>query len=955
MLIGSGLFDQAFYRASYADVARSGLDVFEHFVRIGLQEGRRPNFYFDPPWYLARYPEIRQAGMHPVLHYVTAGDAQGRQPSPLFDPGWYRARYGFGREVPALAHYLANRSNCRFAPIPEFDVDFYARENPDVVAAGVDPFEHFLVAGVREGRKPSAGFNAEYYTRRYLGGDRQQHPFLHFLAHKHEAGVYGQPPDDDASIPAEVRRYSRPSPDFEEVRPLPASAPRRAKVLAYYLPQFHACPENDAWWGKGFTEWTNVARGLPRFKGHYQPRVPRDLGFYNLEDPAVLRRQAEMAKGAGIAGFVFYFYWFNGKRLLDKPVNLFLDHGIDMPFCLLWANENWTRRWDGRDNEVLVAQDYHPQHDEELIQEFSRHFRDPRYIRVQGRPLLIVYRAGIIPDVARTLQRWRGIFRERFAQDPLLVMAQSFEDENAAAFGFDGAVEFPPHKLVRRVGAINAELEYLDLALESKVVSYDDMVRASLEEAPPPFPLIKTAVPGWDNDARRQGRGLSVARSTPAKYETWLSALVERARQTPFFGEPLVCVNAWNEWCEAAYLEPDVHYGAAYLNATARAISGVSRSAAGKRLLLIGHDAFRAGAQDLLLELGREWQERCGIEVAFVLLGGGAHEDEYRRVAPLTIATDEATLDACLKTSFERGYTSAVVNSCAAARVIPRLDAIGARTTLLVHELPGILRDKKLVAGARAGVAQAGNIVFPAAVVRDRTCAELGLPLDPRVHIVPTGMLRRIAAGLGAGGDAVRQELGIKPGERLVIGVGYADLRKGFDLFLQLWRIMRTLDAGGACHFCWVGDLDPEFALWLEREIAGAKASGSFHMHGYRGDLARFYDAADAFVLTSREDPFAQVALLAIAAGLPVFAFEGSGGIPELLRDYPLGRVIAFGDVPQMAATLAADLRTPSGEAEAAAGPELVRSRLDFPAYARRILELALPGLPDAATPASGR
>ena len=157
-------------------------------------------------------------------------------------------------------------------------------------------------------------------------------------------------------IPREIKRFTKPGPDFEEFKPVSAVSDPRVKLLAYYLPQFHAFPENDSWWGKGFTEWTNLPRGIPRFAGHYQPRVPRDLGFYTLETDETLRRQVKMAKDAGVYGFVFYYYWFNGRRIMDAPVERFLDDpSIDMPFCLMWANENWTRRWDGAESEILIS------------------------------------------------------------------------------------------------------------------------------------------------------------------------------------------------------------------------------------------------------------------------------------------------------------------------------------------------------------------------------------------------------------------------------------------------------------------------------------------------------------------------------------------------------------------------------------------------------------------------
>ena len=338
---------------------------------------------------------------------------------------------------------------------------YYATHNHDVVAAGVDPFLHFLEFGYREYRDPSAEFNVIFYAQRYLGGDLSRNPFNHYLEHKDEPGIFGRMPDDEVTIPREVKRFTKPGPHFEDPLPLPPSAARQMKVLAYYLPQFHAFPENDRWWGTGFTEWTNIVRGVPRFKGHYQPRVPRDLGFYTLDSNEPFRRQVDLAKASGVHGFIFYYYWFNGKRLLDKPVGRFLeDSSIEMPFCLMWANENWTRRWDGSESEVLISQDYRPDQDEQMAAEFALHFKDARYIRLQGRPLLMIYRPALIPDTANTIGRWRKIFRTQFNENPIFVMAQSFNDADPEQYGIDGAIEFPPHKLTRSLPPINSSLEY---------------------------------------------------------------------------------------------------------------------------------------------------------------------------------------------------------------------------------------------------------------------------------------------------------------------------------------------------------------------------------------------------------------------------------------------------------------------------------------------------------------
>src|SRR5215470_9420145 len=373
-----GLFDQDYYVAAYPDVPQAGIDPFEHFFLHGYLEGRRPNAIFDPAWYLSTYPDVKALNAQPLLHYVQTGEREGKRPSPCFDPVWYRDKYGIPADQNALSHYLKHRIG-PYSPIPEFDADYYLKTYQDVADAKVDPFEHFMFQGFQEGRNPSAEFDTRFYLRRYLRGRAEENPLLHYLKNRQNGELFPRAPENEATVPAEIKRFTKPSAHFEEHRPLPASAKLRAKVLANYLTQFHAFSDNDKWWGTGFTEWTNIARGVPRFKDHYQPRIPRDLGFYSLDDVDVMRRQAALAKSAGVHGFVFYYYWFNRKRLLEKPLEQFLAASdIDMPFCLMWANENWTRRWDGMEGEVLISQQYRSDDDEALIDDFARHFSDPR-------------------------------------------------------------------------------------------------------------------------------------------------------------------------------------------------------------------------------------------------------------------------------------------------------------------------------------------------------------------------------------------------------------------------------------------------------------------------------------------------------------------------------------------------------------------------------------------------
>lgn len=358
-----------------------------------------------------------------------------------------------------------------------------------------------------------------------------------------------------------------------------SAAPLR--TIAFYLPQYHPIPENDEWWGRGYTEWNRVVAARPQFRGHQMPDLPGELGFYDLRLPEVREAQAQLALDHGVDAFCYYHYWFEGKRLLERPLNEVLACGQPrLPFLVCWANEPWTRAWDGQSHDVMLAQS-------DSEDDWIRHARtlaelaaDPRYVHVEGRPLILVYRAGRLTNAKGLADTWREVFTRDGLPEPLLCRVESFVDERGdpRALGFDGAVEFQPdwatvelpRTLKGYAGRAARSSRSLQVArARHRVLSYDKLVDAAMSKPRPEYPWWRSVTPAWDNTARRPRRATIVHGSTPERYGQWVRWAADEARATTA-PEPLLFVNAWNEWGEGCHLEPSLRHGRAYLEAHAR-------------------------------------------------------------------------------------------------------------------------------------------------------------------------------------------------------------------------------------------------------------------------------------------------------------------------------------------------------------------------------------------------
>jgi len=352
---------------------------------------------------------------------------------------------------------------------------------------------------------------------------------------------------------------------------------KKARLIAMYLPQYHPIPENDDWWGKGFTEWTNTAKAKPLFRGHYQPHVPADMGFYDLRLPEARQAQALLAKRYGIEAFCYYHYWFAGRRIIERPFEEVLASGEpDFPFCLCWANQTWSGIWHGAPNRILIEQTYpgvddHRQHFAYLL----KAFKDKRYLCVEGKPVFVVYNPRELPDSINVTKLWRELATQAGLPGLyLLAEARSAPTWDPVKAGFDASItlNFPQRdRWISRKHPYEKIKNWVSMQYESirglpEVFNYGEEIRKLIPEPVSGIESYPCVIPNWDNTPRSGKNGTVLHGSSPEFFREYLRLALQRVKDIPA-ERRFIFIKSWNEWAEGNHLEPDLRFGHQYLQA----------------------------------------------------------------------------------------------------------------------------------------------------------------------------------------------------------------------------------------------------------------------------------------------------------------------------------------------------------------------------------------------------
>jgi glycosyltransferase involved in cell wall biosynthesis/GT2 family glycosyltransferase len=731
--------------------------------------------------------------------------------------------------------------------------------------------------------------------------------------------------------------------------------PRSVKPIAFYLPQFHPTPENDAWWGKGFTEWNNVTSGRPFFLYHDQPRRPERLGYYDLRNPEIPEAQAALAREYGVYGFCYYYYWFGGRKLLNQPIEQMLSSGKpDFPFCICWANENWSRNWDGQNDHVLLAQEYSLESNLAFIREAIAMMRDPRYIRHEGKPVLTVYRISIIPDWLSVARMWRAECRKtgigeihlcavRFGLEPLQGQPREH--------GLDAYVLFPPHESERE----DLKSEVVDLQQEfgGEIFSYDAVVKGDLNRFNDgyPWPVHRGAMMSWDNTARRNGAARIFHGATPLRLRFWLREILRQEDAHNPSNESLLFINAWNEWAEGTILEPDQRFGTGYLEAVKSALTGYSVPAFGQdqtqapasapglvarsnmeRLLaarafdqngqaqwVAGRVTENPGNPTILLTAHISGHQLYGGERSLLDVLGALKALGFNVVVTLPSGNNHEYINQILEDTLGL-YILPYPQWRQAREPIERL-ILCFRKILLDHNIAAvhantIVQIEPLLAAQRFGIKT---------VVHARELITLDDGLCEQIGLSPAEIIARVLqiSDFVIGNSRITTQTFSRPGKAFCVynaisieafevkdrpagplrfGIVSSNLpKKGVGDFIAAVRLLG--DSLDNVEFVVIGPKRPQLVEW-ERDIEEGHLPKALRFLGYRETPQAAMDELDVLLnLSHFAESFGRTVAEAGAAGKPAIAYHW-GALPEVVDDGETGILVGYRDIAGLAAAI---------------------------------------------------
>lgn len=683
------------------------------------------------------------------------------------------------------------------------------------------------------------------------------------------------------------------------------------RLIAFYMPM--CFPANNTSY-EGNTAWINIATAMPQFVGHYQPHLPDELGFYDLRIKEIFLRQIDLAKKYGIYGFCFYKYSFD-KEKVETPLNYLLENTeINFPFCLILQYTSAISN----------------------IEEIKKILIDPRYIKVNKKPMIMISNIEVTPNTKDIICGLREKCEKNGIGEIYLVgiEKEGYEPEN---FNLDAFVEMPPLNMQDAVIA-TSNVTLINTKFSAKILSYSDFVNTKNYLKEVPYKLFKTVCTNWDDTVKSQPSATVFINSNPTIYQEWLSDIIKYTNLTFENEERIVFLKAWNEWENGAHLEPDRKYGYAYLQATAEALI---RNNIDKQILYVCHDAHFHGAQILSLNIIKFLKKYFSYSVHVILLSGGILENEFLKYS--TVYNLEKNYNTPQKMSNllahlkKIGLSSAICSTVISGDLVKLLAERNFRTLTLIHELPGVIKQYNAEEKATSIVKYSDRIVFPSLFVKEKFI-EIVEVANKKCVVSPQGLFNKNkykSTHRNKARTELRIKLGLPEQSKIVLAVAYGDYRKGLDLFVDV--ALNVLNSNQNVFFVWVGNKEEELfsKVWPKVKF---KQNIIFIPAQY--DIALFYAGADLYLLTSREDPFPSVVLEAMNVGVPIVGFDGAGGFKDIITE-KTGILVPYLNTKEMSKAVLhllnnEDLRLKLGENSS----HLVDLKFQFSDYVYSLLNL---------------